>query len=98
MRLIDLWEREAKAFQQKTVSASANAALNKKVFLIARDFYLSAGLPGHPTERNLWAGSDGTLPGLAAALEAKDTALLQKQTNIYIQALQKRVKSLRSLF
>jgi N-acetylated-alpha-linked acidic dipeptidase len=94
MHLIDVWEREAKALQQRR---TGTAEWNRKLFLITRDFYVKDGLPGHLTERNLWAGSDGFLPGLSAALEKKDSTLLQKQTEIYINALQKRVRSLAEL-
>jgi N-acetylated-alpha-linked acidic dipeptidase len=105
MSLIDLWETEAKAFQResdgklrlRSLSGTRSLELNRKIYLAARDFYRAGGLPGAQLERNLWSGSDGILPGIAGALEKNDSKLLQSETNFYLQALRKRVNSIRTM-
>jgi N-acetylated-alpha-linked acidic dipeptidase len=106
MQQIDLWEKEARALEsersallQKT-KAPRNGhlgELNRKLYLAARDFYRPNGLPGAHLERNLWAGSDGILPGLAGSLEKNDAKLLKSEATVYLNALKQRVKTLRSI-
>jgi len=100
--LIDLWEKEAKAFEYESnrmllKQKAPDRDLSKKVYMVARDFYRPGGLPGAQLEHNLWSGSDGILPGIAGALEKKDAKLLQSESNFYVQALRKRIRSLRTL-
>ncbi len=105
MKLIDQWEKEAKAFEhdsnrmlhQSRIRSVRWTELNRKIYLASRDFYRPSGFVGNELEHNLWSGSDGILPGLAGALSKKDPKLLQSEANLYIQALRKRVNTLRSL-
>jgi len=102
IQLIDLWEKEAKAFEYESnrmllKQKAPDRDLSKKVYMVARDFYRPGGLPGAQLEHNLWSGSDGILPGIAGALEKKDAKLLQSESNFYVQALRKRIRSLRTL-
>lgn len=108
MALIDEWEKEALAFRTegnnllKSASPSALSEtplseLNRKLFLIARDFYRKEGLPGAELERNLWSGPGGILPGLQSAVSAGNSDLLLKEAELYNEALEQRIKSLKTI-
>ncbi len=104
MSQIDLWEKEAQALDRAKSQVLQNgktdgitAELNRKLYLAARDFYLAGGQSGLPTDRNLWSGSDGLLPGLTGALVKGDAKNLERQAILYLNALKKRVNTLRSL-
>ena len=61
MRLIDLWQIEAKAFdldsnkmlRQSCVSGPRRKELNRKFYLATRDFYRADGFPGSVLQRNM---------------------------------------------
>jgi hypothetical protein len=108
MQQIDLWEKEARMLENERSAWLHKAAfrgmrgprfaeLNRKLYLAARDFYREKGLPGAQLERNLWAGSDGILPGLVGSLEKNDIKLLRSEVAVYLNALKKRVRTLRSI-
>jgi len=104
-RLIDLWLKEANSFEQQRdrvlnpgcANAPTWKELNSRMYLAPRDFYDAQGLPDHKTERNLWSGSGGILPGLNDALEKNDKKLLAEETSVYLQALRTRIKSLQTI-
>jgi N-acetylated-alpha-linked acidic dipeptidase len=96
--LIDQWEQEAKhllADQNNLLKSPASkktdfGALSEKIYRISRDFYYAKGIGGDITDRNLFYGSGGYLPGL----RSKDAA---NWANIYIDALKKRIQSIQTL-
>ena len=101
---IDLWEKEARALElaidqvlMKKKPAVFTENINQKIYLSMRDFYRAEGRPGLPTDRNLWSGSDGILPGLTGAVEKKDSKLFQHEATLYLNALRKRVRTIRSI-
>ena len=109
MALIDEWEKEALAFRTQgnsllksappsALSETRLSELNRKLFLIARDFYRKEGLPGAELERNLWSGAGGILPGLQSAVSKGNSDLLLKEAELYNEALEQRIKSSTSNF
>jgi N-acetylated-alpha-linked acidic dipeptidase len=103
--LPDQWEKEANLLaaaeaeflKRHRLTNEQSAELNRQIFLITRDFYRADGRPGFTLERNLWSGSDGSLPALRAAAERNDSKAVQSETEIYQRALQQRVTHLREL-
>ncbi len=106
--LIDQWEQEAKSLlddelkllkdpARKKVAERRFSELNRKIYHIARDFFRADGLPGEPTERNLFSGSRGTLPGIRLNLDQGKLSEAESEAKIYLAALQKRVQSLQLL-
>jgi hypothetical protein len=90
LNLIDQWEHEAKNLLNDEMELSKHlnnkrstqlSELNRKIYLIARDFHKADGFPDDITERNLFS----KLP------DAKDGF------TIYLAALKKRVQSLQSV-
>ncbi len=104
--MIDRWEKEADALTEaetkwgvvhKNSTAERYEKLNTRIFQIARDFYRPAGREHFPLERNLWSGSDGSLPALRAAVERSDVKAIQAEAALYLRALQQRVSHLEGL-
>jgi N-acetylated-alpha-linked acidic dipeptidase len=88
--LIDQWETEAKGLlnDERELSKRLNnkrstrlSELNRKIYLIARDFYRPEGFPDDPTERNLFT----------------KLSKAENGSKIYLNALQKRVQSLQAV-
>ncbi len=104
LNLIDQWEKEAKTLQndEKELLKRSNGAaglseLNRSIYRIARDFYRAEGLPGEPTERNIFSGSASTLPGIRQYLEEGKLSEAELESKKYLTALQKRVQSLQAV-
>ena len=106
MGLIDGWEKEAEALTDaetkwrgvhKNPRSEHLEEFNRKIFQMARDFYRPDGRREFPLERNLWSGSDGSLPALRASVERSDTKAIQAEATLYLRALQQRVIHLRAL-
>ncbi len=79
--------------------------LNQQILERTRDFHRAVPPPEIPAERNLFSGgsfdfeavSGGTLPGLRFALDRGDLAGAEREANLYLQALHRRVEGLRAL-
>jgi len=91
-QLLNEWKLEAKKLEAETNAKLLTGLpphkieqINKKIYLAARDFYIAKGLPDNKYEHNLWHSSDGLLPGI------------EKQPDIFLQVLQKRIRSLREI-
>lgn len=88
--LIDQWEKEAKGLLNderellnhlKKERSGQLSEMNRKIYQVARDFYLPEGFPDDTTERYLFS-------------KLSDA---QKDPKIYLNALQKRVQSLQAV-
>jgi N-acetylated-alpha-linked acidic dipeptidase len=106
LNLIDQWEQEAKNLlddEKKLLngpnknSGAQLSELNRRIYQIARDFYRVEGLPGEPTERNIFFGSASTLPGIRQYLEEGKLSEAELESKKYLTALQKRVQSLQAV-
>ena len=106
LNLIDQWEQEAKHLlnDEKILLNGPNkksgaqiSELNRKIYQIARDFYRAEGLPGEPTEKNIFAGSASTLSGIRQYLEEGKLSEAELESKKYLTALQKRVQSLQAV-
>ncbi len=106
LNLIDQWEQEAKHLlnDEKILLNGPNkksgaqiSELNRKIYQIARDFYRPEGLPGEPTEKNIFAGSASTLSGIRQYLEEGKLSEAELESKKYLTALQKRVQSLQAV-
>jgi N-acetylated-alpha-linked acidic dipeptidase len=116
LKAIDRWEEEAKgltadasrvlASQQRTKRSEKKLTeLNRRIYLLARDFYRKEGRPDNPYERNMLAGSSydfeevsgGTLPGIRFALDKGDVKAAQSEASFYLKAIRRRIANLQSL-
>jgi hypothetical protein len=87
-QLIDQWEQEAqnllndeKELLKNPNSGAKFSELNREIYKIARDFYRAEGFSGEPLKRNLFS----------------KLSQLDKERNIYLEALKKRVQSLQAV-
>ena len=79
--------------------------MNHALSQTARDFYRPDGHAGMEMNRNLFSGgsydfenvSGGTLPGLRFSLDKGSLELAAAEAEIYISALEQRIRSLRSI-
>jgi hypothetical protein len=67
------------------------------IYNIARNFYRKESLPQAPTERNIFLGSSGFLPGIQYYLDQDKLSEAESESKTYLAALRKRVQSLKSL-
>ena len=83
----------------------ALSEINHCLSQTARDFYRPEGHPGMPTNRHLFSGgsydfenvSGSTLPGLRFSLDKGDVDLAATEADLYLDALERRIRSLQSI-
>jgi len=102
-------EREAASLladpQRLAAGRERIAALSRQLSLASRDFLRPAGRPGMPTDRNLFAGgshdfeavSGSTLPGIRFALDRGRPQEAEREAELYLGALRRRLESLRRI-
>jgi N-acetylated-alpha-linked acidic dipeptidase len=79
--------------------------LNRLLYRASRDFLRPEGRPGMPTDRNLFAGeshdfegvSGSTLPGIRFSLDRDRPAEAEREAELHLAALGRRLQSLRSI-
>lgn len=105
LSLIDQWEKEAEGLKEdirqflnsEKTDAGQKAQLNRRIYLLPRDFYRKNGTSQSPFDKNMFAGSAGVLPGLSSAIGTGENKNSEVESEMYLNALQLRVRNLKSL-
>jgi N-acetylated-alpha-linked acidic dipeptidase len=107
LNLINEWQKEAEGLESDRIRILKDAPntltqkelqeVNQAIYLAARNFFRKEGLPGLELDRNLWAGSAGTLTGIRYSLDKEGQKFADAEAKIYIEALQQRIKCLKAI-